>query len=703
MASEQVKQPIGMRLRAWLLTQFLKSFRVQLIIAPKLGYVGRLLHNILFSVLGTLIALGLTYYLESRLRLVLSDISALCIASGAVIATIMALVFSLSIIPIQRASETLTPAIGSLHRINRTTRFIFVVLGILSLLSFLLPTISALGIQASLSLAIQVMMLSAAFDLVRWHFRHLTLQLDLRWAIAQLWLLMKREIDGFSAKVARLAKLQKRLSHYRGEKIGSSEQIEGVIWRSGDPHVNLRGWIDELTEAGIKAVARGDIHAAQMILNTLSRLHSYYLDRRKLNLVLLPDPAALMLITKSDVDTILTPIYESLRVINRAAVNANVESICMSVIEAYGNMGAYTAGMEVSTPVKASRPFTSKPLGYMRRCAEDALKSGLDESGLSLGVESCKVVAAAPYNVQILDVVVPTVEGCFQAIAKYLTAGKVALANRVLENVMQIGYHLVDQKHFQAHSVVSDILERNLRILPMGLLHSKLLGEGALNVPLSPPYNLTFDQCLGRIVQLAAVQAESARDKGKPNVYTEFLQLNEGIYRHFGEVANSDQIPLEDTFLYWQITQTIKQISDIYLSLISGDNGKDKRQVDELVKQMTWYIRFFWLSMSRMKSHSQSRIDDTCEALSWIGISNYQVGGADVTEACLDAMSSISVSVYQAENPADIGRVVSVLEDLYKFRVVAEKNGDASLVKLIDAKLEKISHIDPAHQRDFHP
>ena len=96
------------------------------------------------------------------------NIDAIFIAAGGMIGTIIALIFSLSIIVIQRAAETFTPFISRLYRDDRKTHLIFIVLVLLCVVSFLFAINGIVfAISQAKLLPIQIVLIALTYDLSR--------------------------------------------------------------------------------------------------------------------------------------------------------------------------------------------------------------------------------------------------------------------------------------------------------------------------------------------------------------------------------------------------------------------------------------------------------------------------------------------------------------------------------------------------------
>lgn len=204
---------------------------------------------------------------------------------GATYGTILALVLTLSIIPIQRAGEVWSPFIVRLYRRDPVTYITFVALGIFCVASFVLAVRGLGGISVSSVLAMSLAVLGISLDMLRWYHGHVCQLLDPTHAVSLSVRQVKRTIDELKELVVRVAKLQHRaLSAAQQAKI-SAEDIESTVYPRipGYPH-SINSWVNDLSEIAIKAIARGEKLLAKASVFAVAELTIHYLSARKNNL-----------------------------------------------------------------------------------------------------------------------------------------------------------------------------------------------------------------------------------------------------------------------------------------------------------------------------------------------------------------------------------------------------------------------------------
>jgi hypothetical protein len=108
------------------------------------------------------------------------------LAVGALIGTVLTLGFSLSIIPIQRASEMYTPTIIRLFRTARAIQLPFLALLSICLTSFASVLLPVAGIAATKTIPILIIFVAISLDLLRQLYRTVTALLQPKEAVWRL-------------------------------------------------------------------------------------------------------------------------------------------------------------------------------------------------------------------------------------------------------------------------------------------------------------------------------------------------------------------------------------------------------------------------------------------------------------------------------------------------------------------------------------
>jgi hypothetical protein len=345
-------------------TLLLRALKWRLLVPKKLRLFWHYVNYGVVSLAGVVLAAALLDPTAQEALQRFQNYHDVFIAAGGLIGTMLALIFSLSIIPVQRAVETFTGSIARLYREDGATQFIFVLLAMLSLSSFAMAVNGIGRLQGATLFPAQIVILACALDLLRWHHRRVSQLLDPAEAIARLGRRITKRIDWTQRVVARSAYLEWHLQPADLKEKYSLRVMESRSYALlANHHLPINGGTSELTEIGVKAVARGETQTAEIALTVLGNVARHYLDRRKGNLVLMPSRA--FFVTESDAKVVLIPIYERLRDINRNAIAIKAETTCIQVIRILGSIASHTASLQAEAFPTYEAPLTPMPMYYL--------------------------------------------------------------------------------------------------------------------------------------------------------------------------------------------------------------------------------------------------------------------------------------------------------------------------------------------------
>jgi hypothetical protein len=265
---------------------------------------------------------------------------------GATFGTILALVLTLSIIPIQRAGEVWSPSIVRLYRRDLATHVLFVTLGIFCIACFIFAVRGIAGINVSVVLAGAMVMLGIGLDLLRWYHGHICQLLDPIHAVGLEFQRAKQTIDRTQAHVTRVSRLYYRGLNPKSQKEITVEDVETAFYQRAPGYPNsINFWINELGEIATKALSRGEKTLSRTAVFNIAGATNHYLSARKDNLVIIPSPEAMFLSSESDVKAVTGPAYEILHGVGHAAVSQGDEPTALCVSEAYQSIAIHISNL----------------------------------------------------------------------------------------------------------------------------------------------------------------------------------------------------------------------------------------------------------------------------------------------------------------------------------------------------------------------
>jgi hypothetical protein len=445
--------------------------------------------------------------------------------------------------------------------------------------------------------------------------------------------------------------------------------------------------IDELAEIALKAVSRSECFRAQLAIFAISDIARYYATVRKNNLIIYNEPNSFG-VKGSDIDKLLTPIYEHYKDISRSAVAFRNETTSLHSIKALSQIAIHLTRLKSPVFREYSAPLTYMPIAYMGVCIESAQRQGFEDVPHQGAAELLDIAKSAPENVDVCEIHLPVLNELNKIALAFLVSNKDVLLNSCIEKMITIGHYALDGHHFRSEYIIEDILKKAESLLPLALSYERLYGSKLLGKPLTPLYDLSNKISIGYLVNKAMQLNKKDEKRDWVNPYHDFIDLNKIIWQHFYNIGKNNEFG--DSFILWHILQTLKYIAGIFIHLLTESITDNVVYLDELSECFQWYCSFFWLAFSKKSSVNHYKAEEACDISTYIGLNFYRLNRQDVAKFCIDNIDSIADSYHEISEKNeqyDLFDMADLLIFLWYFRLVAEKNDNSDVIKLIDEKL----------------
>lgn len=606
---------------------------------------------------------------------------------GATYGTILALVLTLSIIPIQRAGEVWSPSIIRIYRRDPVTYVTFVALGVFCAASFLLAVRGLAGMPVSIVLAFSLSILGISLDMLRWYHGHVCQLLDPIYAVSLALKQVKRAIDETKALVTRVARLQYQLLSSMQQSQFAAEDIETTVYPRIPGYPNsINSWINDLGEMAIKAVARGEKLLAKAAIFAIADLTIHYLSSRKHNLTLTPVPETMFLAMTSDVNAVTDRAYETLQEVSRAAVAQSDESTAIRVSEAYQAIAIHTANLGARAFREHTASLTFSPIYYALACVKHAQTKGLDEVSFQTAAILSRISTSAPKNVADTDIHIPVIDGLYD-IAVYLYVKRnFGLAEEINGHQFTILAHMLERQDYYFEDMLRHVLEKIELLVPLAIINETMAGRLSIVHPLGKAYGLVNPNSLGYLFGKAAETLPRVEaDREWLNPYHDLVDIADIISDHLRKIAENNEFG--DSFLIWNIDHLIKHIAITVAKLIDQPLRPDHGDENTLVDKFLWILAFYWVAFKGKKSVSGGRADECGKTLVFIGLLFFERGHPEVLQASISNIHSILESyceIAQSPNSYTIG---DILAHLWGIRMLLIARDNVALTQEVDRSL----------------
>jgi hypothetical protein len=535
-----------------------------------------------------------------------------------------------------------------------------------------------------------ILLLSLSFDLIRWHYRRVGLLLTPTFAISKIYKNTIKIINKTQLRISLIAWLQSRFLIYKDERKFEKTDIETVIYNSNiSSSKQINCYIDQIVEIVNKAIQKGETNTCINGTNAIAEIAKNYLEKRKDNIILIPSPDAMFLASEPDARDVLTPVYEHLMAINSKASRANNETICHKIIESFSVLSIFTANLKSKAFREHSAPITFAPIFYMRQCIKFSQEIGLYDVGFQASKKLLNIAYKAPKNVSPTSIYHPIIDGMSEIVDNLFKSKNFSLVNSVVSDMMEIAFLSIKQEHFQAKYLIKEILDKLYMILPIAIITNSLQ-KTTLSSDSFSPYDISSNTSISSLISFSTNLIKDKDDK-KPwiNPYSDFKSINEQIHRHFRIV--SENIQFNDSFVLFQIIETLYYIANVYLSVLERNITDNYIQNQELGDQIKWYNAFFWVVFSKAKAINHQRAEHSCDTLAWIGISFYSADNVSVMDNSISNINSIIESFSNFDVAKESFRTADLLQYYHVILIYLNIKNNSVLANKIDLNIQKIS------------
>jgi hypothetical protein len=267
----------------------------------------------------------------------------------------------------------------------------------------------------------------------------------------------------------------------------------------------------------------------------------------------------------------------------------------------------------------------------------------------------------------------------------YYASGQDHIGKRAVDEMCRVAQLLMEQEHFEACAFVQELLQELEKLVPLMVLREKPMDMDAF-----PPYSMARAHSVGRLVEIAAEQIGHGEDKAAGNPYRKFLELNEGVYMHFRQLAESQHYDIQRSFLAWLITDTIVKISGVYRGILSREITESGDYNGALASQVGWYQSFFWALFDNKKEVDACRAEAVADAMAVIGLQFARDGYSAVAENSVENIASVAKQYVKRGGRAGEYELADIIIHIWEVRLFAEQQKNTSLKDKSDERLAQV-------------
>ncbi len=603
-----------------------------------------------------------------------TDNTTIEISIAAIIGTMLALTFTLSIIPIQTLGVAWSPIIANLYKSDRKISLAYITVALLAIVSVLL------AIQKYFSPITGVIFLAVTLDILRWYYARVCQLLDPNYGISILKKQIYRAIDNHSEKEKKYTKYNIKFDFFQNKKI-SEEDFKSMFYQQSSNHKHgLCYVINDLTTITVKGIDGLNLSVAKTALETIKNISCHYLSKRKDNLKI---TQTLALDVQSDEDNLLSFFYEQLGQIGQYALSKNNESMSLLVCQQYCELIAFIATLTTN-----SVSIIYMPINYLNDIIEKSQEKSLVEVSFQSSQKILELACKLPNHAQS-EIYEPLIDLLYETSLYLLTIKPVALTSKVVGMNMKILHHILSQKNYKLLDETLKYTLRKFKILtPVSILYENKHPAKLMITAMNEAYNLTSPSSLGHLFQ-ALVKIKNEEDS-----FYNFFEISTHIHRHFNEMARENDF--DSNMIVHDIMYSIKHIVELLIYLFFTKSEEDNYENQgKFISEIKCYLEFFTFVFHRKSIFEFYRAITACEILVFIAC---QLSSAnnwianDIFCFCSLSINSIIVSYCQTQKDPAENQISSLLFYLWNLRITAEKRNLSSSIPVIDEYLSTKLH-----------
>jgi hypothetical protein len=549
-----------------------------------------------------------------------------------VIGAALALILSLSIIPAQRAAEAFSPAVLKLYAQDRWLLSAFLILAFTTTASVLLGT-SFARIDPRIAIGIQFVLLGASFDAMRiFHGRALDLlipQTAIRLVIRQC----TKQLDRVSRVVERFVRIQ----NLAATQPAPADVSRWLVFTGSQISASLRFWTGQLDEIAHKLIARRDTSAVNEIISAMGAMGRQYAEARRNSLILVPDYDHPFAGGASDVQNVLNPIQECIRVICEDAAKSSNELVVKHCIETLAGMTAHAMTMLHSSYGGWQKaPLAFSPCFYVGLCAKTAIKHDMDDAVLAAVSAFQSILLSQRKDVNTSDLEAQCLESLFTlAIASYAKPNAV-WGFPAMGAMLLAARHDIQLDGYRDSRTLKEVLGYARTLTPLEVATEK---AGYRSLQVFPPYNLGFEASGPALFEMVAHQVKPDPDRSWTNPFHNFLKAAEDIRHHYRELADLDY---DSPLLRKWIVDSLIAAARVHFNLLVHPPAGTEDHIEDVDEPLRWLVS--WIPRYFSKRFDQLHANDAADALACLGIGLLEHDRIESARECGKAIAGIATN-----------------------------------------------------------
>jgi uncharacterized membrane protein YdcZ (DUF606 family) len=605
---------------------------------------------------------------------------AVLVQVAATLGTILAIVFGLAILPVQRAAEALSPAILRLYARDWRARFVFGFLGVACVMVFLVATKGIGTLPSATVFLAALLILALCIDLLRWFNRLIVELLDPIRAVNLATEEVKRVVLRVDKLVDRIAAvmLKTTASMPDGDQADLLD-IKGMLLQNDIRYAQpVNYWLEELGEIARKAAGRAEKRLAAISVSAISQGLQYYLEVRRDNLRIGVDPTVL-LATTNNAKLVLQPAMETLIEVARTAIRLQDDDTALAVAKAYANVAIFAANLAGMKLEKWRGSLTSDPVSYLCRTLREGREAKLRELPFQGADELKRIAMGFPPKGERSESLSLIIEELANIAGNFYARLEPALAEEVVSYLAEMYAALLRDDAYLDREILSKVNA----LAPLAIVSHTSAGLQIVN-PLGGAYSLARPSAFPHALERLLADAKFDPERAWVNPYHDFIEVVHAFQQSVRTMA--EQVEFGSSMLLWELNQDVHYLTEVIAKRCAVTIQAGHAFEDALANETSWLLSILWVAFHKKKHINEKRAEECCDTQAAAAIRFLSLGHPGVAFDAVSSIGAITESLLAAVPNASEYAIGDCLARLDYIRLAAEHIGNAKLVAETEAR-----------------
>lgn len=597
------------------------------------------------SILYFLLLFSAIYSFDLNIKPHFSDSDAITFftAAGAMVGGILAIIFALSILLMDKA-EKIPVGFYDVAAKDRTHNVVYILISACSLTLFSFAIANGtlhLGLS-KYALELALFLISTTFYLVFILYQRVLNKLNPTFILSEVHKLALKELGRVKKRAEEIAEVLSKDPVI--DKAVTKQTILAKSYQYFKPDINqINSSLNYLYDYHDRLVSNREFSSAASVLRTIKSILVKYFETRKESSVILP--SGFLLATTSDSKDFLTPVLERLLSIGEEYMRNNNNSGITNVIRIFRDLCVVASNIKYVAGRSSENPILEQCRGYLDQLMDSAVKLKSLE-GAFQGAIVYKDLGILAVRSNLYHEISPVFNTLEEIAISGLVNRQDAVLGESINSYNGILVELIFSSGFNLEIELKALLEKIANIILLayisvaaGGLQGNYLTQTSLALPFETLRNCVIG--LARKVEEKVTPEEMRRLK---SVFFNVVEETRRTLRPLSEkMKNADHL-LINTF-----GEVIADIGELMLDL--STNPKWSPEKRELHNQVGWYIHQpEWFTHDVQKIKDNIAFGSLVEAVTKIGIKALQVDDLEIAIEAEKIIKTFAIEMLDKED-----------------------------------------------------